>query len=401
MKYHIYTLGCKFNLYESARISEMLENDGYERSEPDEADIIIINSCAVTSEACRQSLQIARHFKRKSTAKIIFTGCATHDNVNSDFDLVIGNGEKMQILDYLDKTGKFESPSYFLKDSMDYSVSKIPERTRGFLSVENGCNWGCTYCAIPHFRGTTVRSKPLNTAIDEATEMIRLGIKEIVVSGINIALYDDKGLKLKGLLENLSKIEGDFRIRLSSIDPLNAAELEPLFEKHSKLCHHMHLSLQSGSNFVLKEMGRHYTTDDVFDIVKKFRSRDPFFAFSADIITGFPSETSDEFNETVELLEKIKVMKIHVFPFSSKSGTRASKIINVVDNVTKKHRAKMLRDLSLNFEKKFRFDLKGLTKKVLVEEKHDEFCEGFSEHYLKYAFKCTNAEIGDFVQIDL
>ncbi len=400
MKYHIYTLGCKFNQYESAKISELLEKAGYERANFEDADVVIVNSCAVTSEARRQSLQAARHFNRNSKAKIIFTGCAVHDGNVQDFDLVLGNGEKMRILEYLDKMGKIEAPTYFLNDTMDYSISKNPEKTRGFLSVENGCNWSCTYCAVPHFRGTKIRSKSLKMAVDEATHMVNSGIKEIVVSGINVALYNDNGLKLKDLLYAISKIDGDFRIRLSSIDPLSVMEVEEVFSESTKFCHHLHLSLQSGSDAVLMDMGRTYTVDDVMKTVEKFRAIDPLFAFSVDVISGFPTEKDEDFDKTMELLSTIEVMRIHAFPFSPKNGTRASKMKNGVDDFTKKMRAKALKSLSDRLEKHFRAKLSGTSQRILVEDIKDGFREGLSDYYLKYSLKC-DVNVGDFVQVNV
>jgi threonylcarbamoyladenosine tRNA methylthiotransferase MtaB len=400
VKYHIYTLGCKFNQYESAKISELLEGIGYERTGFKDADVVVINSCAVTAEAKRQSLQMARHFKRNSKAKIVLAGCAVHDGEVPDFDLVLGNGEKMRIIEYLDKIGKIEAPAYFLNDTMNYSISKNPDRTRSFLSVENGCNWGCTYCAVPHFRGTKIRSKSLSIALDEVRHMVDSGIKEIVVSGINVALYDDNGLKLRDLLDAISKIDGKFRVRLSSIDPFNAMKLENLFENNEKLCHHLHLSVQSGSDAVLRDMGRNYTAEDVMKTVQKFRSIDPLFAFSVDIIAGFPTEKNEDFDKTVELLSNMDVMRIHAFPFSPKNGTKASKMENGVDDFIKKIRVKLLKSLSNHLEKKFREKLKGSSQRILVEEIKDEFREGFNDYYLKYNFR-SDAEIGDFVQIDV
>ncbi|BBJ27613.1 MiaB/RimO family radical SAM methylthiotransferase [Athalassotoga saccharophila] len=397
MKYHVYTLGCKFNLYESARISEILDRAGHQKSDPQDSDLIIINSCAVTSEAKRQSLQMARHFKRISQAKIIFTGCAVHDDKIEDFDLVLGNGEKMRILDFINKNGKICDNAYFLHDDINYAVEKIPERTRGFLSIENGCNWGCTYCAIPHFRGTKIRSKPIDTVIEEAQKMVRSGIKEIVISGINIALYDDNGLDLGKALDLISKIDGDFRIRIGSIDPINAIKIAWVFSENQKMCHHIHLSLQSGSDKVLKDMGRPYRSDDVIRLAEKMREIDRFFAFSTDVICGFPTEDENDFLETVELLKEIEVMRIHAFPFSPRRGTKAASLKSI-DGKEKKRRVNILRSLSNELEYDSRKKMK-FKQRILVEEKSGDLCSGFSDYYLKYTFKDPESKVGDFVEI--
>ncbi len=400
MKYHIQTLGCKFNQYESARIGEILKAVGYTQASPEDADIVIINSCAVTSEAERQSLQAARHFKKiNRNAKIIFTGCAVHDKEITEFDLVLGNGEKMRILDHIESHGTIKDTSYFLKDSMDYDVSKIPDHTRTFLSVENGCNWGCSYCAVPQFRGTKIRSKPIELAIREAGNMVKAGIKEIVVSGINIALYDDNGLKLRDLLKQFSKIEGDFRIRLSSIDPLSAIDLADNFFVGSKLCHHIHISLQSGSDNVLERMNRHYRSADIIKMVEIFRKIDGLFAFSADIIAGFPGESTADFVETFDLLKRIEVSKIHVFPFSPRPGTRAATMA-AVDEMEKKERVQQLKMLSKDLERNFRKKLSGTTQKILVEKVENEFSEGLDDHHIRYILK-YHSEIGQFIKCEV
>lgn len=399
VRYYIYTFGCKFNLYESARISEILDNAGYQRSEPQNADVIIINSCAVTSEAKRQSLQMARHFKKTSNAKVIFTGCVVHDDEVGDFDLVIGNGEKMKIIDYIQAHGKISDPAYFLHDKMDYIIDKVPDRTRGLLSIENGCDWGCTYCAIPHFRGTKIRSKPLEIVIREVKNMVKSQIKEIVISGINIALYNDNGMDLKALLRSVCDIEGDFRVRISSIDPLNAMKIADLFVDNPKLCHHLHLSLQSGSDRVLEDMGRPYKSEDAIKVVQKMREIDPFFAISADVICGFPTENEQDFLKTVEVLRKIEVMRVHAFPFSAKHGTKASTLESLNGANEKKQRVRILRELSNELEGSLRKKLRFSTQRILVEEKKANVCKGFSDYYLKYTFKAPEAKIGDFVEI--
>lgn len=397
MRYYIHTLGCKFNQYESARIDEMLSGAGHFKSDPDAADFFIINSCAVTSEAARKSFQMARHFKRKKPdAKVIFTGCAAHDRESAGFDLVLGNGEKMKILEFMDLNGIFRNRSYHLRDSFGYKVSGIPEHTRAFLSVENGCNWGCAYCAVPHFRGTRVRSKPVKTVVEEASEMIRAGVAEIVVSGVNVALYEDEGVGLGGLLERLTEIDGDFRLRLSSVDPMTVLEFEDLFAD-PKMCHHLHLSLQSGSDSVLKRMRRPYGSEDILKTAEILRKRDPLFAISTDMIVGFPGETEEEFEETVSLIEEAGITKLHAFRFSPRPGTLASKMPDQIDGKTKSRRLRSLKKTAERLEKDYAFKLRGTNQRILVERVFGEKAEGLDQYYVRHSLKCS-AKSGDFIE---
>ena len=397
MRYHIHTLGCKFNQYESAKIDEILRQNGHVSSNAEDADVIVVNSCAVTREASRKSLQMARHFKKiNPDSKIIFTGCAVHDRDVKDFDLIIGNGEKLKILNFLDKNGKFFYPSYFLEDDLNYTVKEIPNHTRAFLSVENGCNWGCAYCAIPHFRGTRVRSKSIKMAVEEARQMIKSGVKEIVITGINIALYNDEENNLHDLIKSILEIDADFRLRLGSIDPVNLEKLADLFEE-PRLCNHAHMSLQSGSDTVLKRMRRRYSSKDITDCVKVFRDIDELFAFSVDVIVGFPGETEEEFWQTYEILKEIGASRIHVFPFSARPHTLAMSMPEQVRNETKSERARILRKLSEQLSTDYLKKNEGRDRRILVEQVDDGVSEGLDQYYVRHRIKCA-AMVGEFLE---
>ncbi len=397
MKYHIHTLGCKFNQYESAKIDEIFRENGHVNSNAKDADIVIVNSCAVTKEASRKSLQIARHLKKiNPNSQIIFTGCAVHDRDIKGFDLVIGNGEKLRMLDFLDKNGEFLNSSYFLEDDLNYSVKEIPNHTRAFLSIENGCNWGCAYCAIPHFRGTKIRSKSSKIVTEETRLMVKNGVKEIVITGINIALYDDEGTDLHNLIGEILKVNGDFRLRLGSIDPVSLRKLVDLFED-SKLCNHAHMSLQSGSDTTLKRMRRMYTSKDIIDCVKILRKADDLFAFSVDVIVGFPGETEEEFRQTYEILKEIGASRIHVFPFSARPHTVAASMSNQVENAVKIERARRLRKLSDQLSSDYFRKSENMNHRVLIEQVENGISEGLDQYYVRHKI-CRVATIGEFFE---
>ncbi len=400
MRYHIHTLGCKFNQYESAKMDLELKGAGHEAADPQKADVIIVNSCAVTNEAVRKSFQLARHFKKiNDKAKLIFTGCAVHDKREvKGFDLVIGNGEKVKIAKLIDKEGYLVDNSYHLKDELDYSIIGIPNHTRAFLSVENGCNWGCAYCAIPQFRGTRIRSKPLDMVVEEATNMIENGVKELVITGINIALYNDGQNELYDLIASLIKIRGDFRIRIGSIDPINLLKLAELFNE-PKLCKHAHLSLQSGCDEVLKRMKRPYSRDDVRRCVETLRKGDDLFAFSVDVIAGFPQETESEFERTYKLLQELQVSRIHAFPFSPRPHTMAASMRGQIDNQVKKERVRRLKELDERLRRRFLEKTENVEKTVLIEKVKNGIGEGLDEYYVRRFFEYEGEE-GVFVKIN-
>ncbi len=400
MKYHIHTLGCKFNQYESAKIDEIFRQNGHVSSTAEDADVVIVNSCAVTGEASRKSLQIARHFKKiNPTSKIIFTGCTVHDRDVKGFDLVIGNGEKLKVLDFLDKNGEFFNPTYFLEDNLNYTVKGIPNHTRAFLSVENGCNWGCAYCAIPRFRGTKIRSKPMKMVVEEVRQMVRNGVKEIVITGINIALYNDEGNDLHDLIREIFKVDGDFRLRLGSIDPVNLKKLANLFEK-PRFCNHAHMSLQSGSDTVLKRMRRRYTSKDIIDCVKTLREVDELFAFSVDVIVGFPGETEEEFWQTYEILKEIGASRIHVFPFSARPHTLAMSMPDQVKSEVKSERARILRKLSEQLSIEYLKKNENKDQRILVERVENGIAEGLDQYYSRHSIKYSAeaAVVGEFLE---
>lgn len=397
MKYHIHTLGCKFNQYESAQIDEILRHSGHVRSSAEDADVIVINSCAVTGEATRKSLQIARHFQRKNPhSKIVFTGCVVHDRKIDGFDLILGNGEKFRISKLIEKTGTFFNSTYYLEDTLNCTIKEIPNHTRAFLNVENGCNWGCAYCAIPHFRGTRIRSKPYDVVVKEAYEMINSGVKEIVITGINIALYNDGNVDLHDLVKGILEIKGDFRIRLSSIDPLSAMSLLDLFEKPG-LCHHLHLSVQSGSDTVLKRMKRQYTSQDILNVVRRFRSVDDLFAFSVDVIVAFPGETESDFQQTYNLLKETRVSRVHIFPFSARPHTLALSMKDQVKNEVKRKRVKILKVLADELSKKYLKKLEGTSQRILVERTEGSKIEGLDQYYVRHSIEC-DGKVGNFVE---
>ncbi|HOJ93966.1 tRNA (N(6)-L-threonylcarbamoyladenosine(37)-C(2))-methylthiotransferase MtaB [Fervidobacterium sp. 2310opik-2] len=405
----VITQGCKMNQYESELMIEMLENADYiVIPESDvNADIYIINSCAVTGEAERKVRQTIRHIRKENPdSKIILTGCYTQiPRESSEYetlgvDLVLGNSEKKSIVKFLNENGIYSKIDYWREDDISYEMVKdsIAERSRAFIKVEDGCNNGCTYCVIRSLRGTRIRSKPIEVVIKEAEQLITKKHKELVITGLNLGKYGkDIGTNLAKLLNEVSKINGDFRIRLSSINPEDLDdELINIILENDKICNHLHIPIQSGSTSVLKRMGRNYTADYLLGLVEKLRAADPLFSITTDIMVGFPGESEQEFQETIDLVSKLEFSKVHAFRFSERPGTRAAQMDRKVPGNVKKDRVEMLISHSQNVANAYKRKLVGKTTTVLVEGVMNGIYIGYDEYYIPH--ETNGGIIGDFVK---
>lgn len=362
MKVNIYTLGCKVNFYESNLMKEKLIDAGYTYTDMDDSDIVIINTCSVTNTADNKSLKAARHAAGLGK-NVIVVGCSSQnkEEVYEKIDgvnVILGNKGKSDIVSYIQK--------YFDKNERIIGVSdiqKVPfeemkvnnfDKTRAFVKIQDGCNNYCSYCIIPYLRGD-VRSKKSDDVINEVKSLIESGHKEIVLTGIHTGHYgSDINESFAGLLKKLVKIDGLLRLRISSVEitELNDEFLDVL--KNSQvLVDHIHIPLQSGSNTVLKRMNRKYDKDYFINKIDTIRSIRPDISITTDLIVGFPGETEDEFNETIDTLNKIKFSKIHVFPYSRRKGTPADLMDNQIDEKVKKERVSKIINLSKELEQDY------------------------------------------------
>lgn len=381
MKAVVFTLGCKVNECESDSLIAGLSERGYEVSDKlIPADLYIVNTCAVTAEAEKKSRQTASRIKKLNpTAKIIFTGCATQKNPSaftqkSDDFLVTGVFNKNAILDMLDCCGEHLSPPSVQFEELN-TVKTL--RTRAYIKVQDGCNNFCSYCIIPYLRGR-IRSRNPDSVLKEIET---LNPKEVVINGINLSAYNYNGVTLSGLMKKLSKV--DARVRLGSLE-VNIIDDEFLLalKNLKNFAPHFHLSLQSGSNSVLKSMNRHYTAEEYAKKVDLIREYFPDAGITTDIIVGFPTETEDCFNETLALVERVKFSDIHPFPFSPRSGTVAYKMQDLPAEV-KKQRLNVLLEKKAERKLAFANSLVGKQLDFLGEELKDGYLEGYSENYLR------------------
>ena len=393
MKFKIITLGCKVNIYESEIMSELLLNNGFIKDE-ENPDIVIINTCSVTNMADAKSRKYIRSVKKDNKDIIlVVVGCSSENHreelLDLDVDILLGNKNKSKIVDIIKKYLKTKKRYvYFDNDKVkafeDMVVDKFRSHTRAFIKIQDGCNNYCSYCIIPYLRGN-LRSKDINKVIEEANNLVNNNHKEIVLTGIHTGSYG-RGLDydLSDLLRELIKIDGLKRIRISSIEitEINDKFLEVL-NSSMVIVDHLHIPLQSGSERILKLMNRKYTKDEYKNIINKIRSIRPNISISTDVIVGFPSESEDDFKECIDFCKEIKFSKIHVFPYSKRDGTVASKMSNQIVNSVKHERSIMLNNISKELELAYAKKFINEVVDVLVERVENNISEGLSSNYLR------------------
>ena len=396
MKAVVFTLGCKVNECESDSLISGLINLGYEVSDKlEKADLYIVNTCAVTAEAEKKSRQMASRIRKLSSdAKIIFTGCAVQkdpkqfENKSSDF-LLTGVFNKNDILSMLNEKGNHVTPPC---DKFEELLPTKSLRTRAYVKVQDGCNNFCSYCIIPYLRGRT-RSRNPKSVYEEIKS---IGAREVVINGINLSAYDYDGIKLAGLIRELKDL--DCRIRLGSLE-VNVIDrgLLTALKELKNFAPHFHLSLQSGSNNVLKSMNRHYTAEEYLEKVNLIREYFVDAGITTDIIVGFPTETEQDFLDTESLVKKVNFSDIHPFPFSSRTGTVASNMIDLPSEI-KKQRLDKLLALKKECKENFANRLKGKTLDFLCEEEKDGYYQGYTENYLRVYLK-EKVELGKITKV--
>ena len=398
-KVHIVTLGCKVNQYESDSMLEALINEGCVRAESDEpADIYIINTCSVTNMADRKSRQmISRMRKQNESAIIAATGCyvqAIGDELlkNTSVDLIIGNNRKKDapriLSEYISEGTTSDSFIDINADCNyeDMSINMPENHTRAYMKIQDGCNNFCTYCIIPYVRGR-IRSRKLSDILNEAATLAKNGVKEIILTGINVSSYEDGNFRIKDVICRLSKTEGIERIRLSSLEPrIISRDFLEAVSKLPNFCPHFHLSLQSACNKTLKAMNRHYTIEEYADSVKMIREYFNNPAITTDIIVGFPGETDEDFEDCYKHLEELELYEMHVFKYSRRKGTIADKMPDQVDEQIKTERSNQLLKLTAKQKKAFEELFNGTTQEVLIEEivtkKDKKYLRGHTTRYI-------------------
>ena len=382
MTFAIHTFGCKVNIYESEYVTNLLLSNDYKMidfNSEEEADIYIINTCTVTNEADKKDRKLIHTTRNNHKDKILIVmGCYSQLNPNDiDADIVIGNKYKSEIINLIEEFKKNRKKIVKVNDITkinfeDMYINRFLTHTRAFVKIQDGCNAFCAYCAIPYARGG-IRSKDFDKVIDEVTNLVNNGYKEIVLTGIHTGRYGiDKHTNLEKLLRELVSIKGIFRIRLSSIEINEITDgIIDLIKNNDIMAKHLHIPLQSGSNTILKSMNRLYDKETFINKIEHIRKEIPDISITTDLILGFPGETDELYHETLDTLNKIKFTKIHTFPYSKRNGTKAASMPNQIDGNIKKCRVKEVINLSDKNELAFYKSKIGNTYNGIIETRKD------------------------------
>ncbi|VIF79400.1 MiaB-like tRNA modifying enzyme [Clostridioides difficile] len=417
-KVAFYTLGCKVNQYETEAMLELFEKDGYEQVNSEEyADVYVINTCTVTHMSDRKSRQYIRRVKKKNPDAIIaVVGCYSQVSPEEILDieevnLVMGTNDRRKIVEEIKKINSSKKVSTVddimkVKAFEEIEISQTNGKTRAFMKIQDGCDRFCTYCIIPYARGR-VRSRDIDSIVDEVKKLANNGYKEVVLTGIHVASYGkdlkDRDIKLLDVIKQINKIEKIERIRLSSVEPiLFTDEFVNEVLKMDKVCPHYHLSLQSGCDETLKRMNRRYTTLEYKTIVDRLRSKMPDVAITTDVIVGFPGETNEEFKKTYEFLKEIELSQMHIFKYSPRKGTPAETMENQVDPQMKHFRSEQLLNLSkVNFNK-FATKFIGRKLDVLFEQNLEgNKYEGLTSNYIRVVVESDKNIQGQILKVKI
>lgn len=396
----IFTLGCKVNQYETEAMAELFENDGYEVVANDEyANVYVINTCTVTNLGDKKSRQFIRRAKRlNDSALVAVVGCysqvAADDVMKIEgVNLIIGTNERKKIVEMLQDITVADKICCVgdimkVREFEELQIDNVKDKARAFLKIQEGCNQYCSYCIIPYARGP-IRSRKPENVISEVKRLVANGFKEFVLTGIHVASYgkDMDDINLLKLIRMVHDVDGLERIRLSSVEPtLLSDEFMDTISKMPKFCNHFHLSMQSGSDTVLKRMNRKYTTAEYYEIVEKINSKLENPSITTDVIVGFPGETEEEFEETYNFVKKVAFYQIHVFKYSPKVGTPAAKMNDQIDGTKKSIRSEKLISLGKKLELDYLNSMIGKKLNVLFEGFYDEsekYIEGLTQNYLR------------------
>lgn len=415
-KVAFYTLGCKVNQYETESIKNQLIKKGYEEvSFEDKADIYIVNSCTVTSVADRKTRNMLRRAKKiNPDGAVIVTGCYAQTNSKEllemeDIDYVIGNTDKSGIVNFIEDIEnrtmeKLKNHNIFLdSEYTEYEFATLREMSRAYVKIQDGCNNFCSYCKIPFARGKS-RSRQKDNILKEITKLSQEGFKEIILIGINLGAYGEdleNGGNFEGLLKDILKIDGIERVRIGSVYPDKISnEFIEMFA-NPKLMPHLHISLQSCDDTVLKRMRRKYGSSLIEERLTKLRKAVPNMEYTADVIVGFPGESQEMFQNSYNLIDKIGFSGLHIFQYSDRENTLASTFEDKIDPKVKKERADELEKLKEIMAERERKKYLDRELKVLVEEEKDGYLYGYSENYLRVKFKGKATSLNHIVSVKI
>lgn len=417
-----YTLGCKVNFYDTEAIWQLFKNEGYEQVdfEDSAADVYVINTCTVTNTGDKKSRQIIRRaVRRNPDAVVAVTGCYAQTSsaeimdING-VDLVIGTQDRDKMMSFVKQIQDDRKPVNAVRNIMktrnfeELDVPDFNERTRAFLKIQEGCNNFCTFCIIPWSRGLS-RSRDPQSVIEQAKQLVASGYKEIVLTGIHTGGYGDdlENYRLTDLLQDLEKVEGLERIRISSIEASQIDdEMIDVLNRSTKMCRHLHIPLQAGENSVLKRMRRKYTTEEFAAKIKRLHEALPGVAITTDVIVGFPGETDEMFESGYRFMEELQFAEMHVFPYSKRTGTPAARMDDQIDEEVKNERVHRLIDLSEKMQLQYGQKFVGEVLDVIPERDYkgapgSGLVMGYSDNYIQVVFEGSESLIGQLCRVKI
>ena len=412
------TLGCKVNQYDSDAMRTLFIKNGYKVAESDTpADVYVVNTCSVTSIGDRKSRQMVRRIRRENPGAVIaVAGCYAQlapevFEKMGNVDVIVGMQNRSRIVEYVEKAARSNAVLNEVRDVMavkdfeNLTVDAEGEvKTRAFIKVQEGCDNYCTFCIIPYARGR-LKSRKQKDAIEEIKHLVDRGYREVVLTGIHLGNYGKDlhdGTSLSSLVNELLKIPDLLRIRLGSIESVELSEeLIHLMNSEPRVCRHLHLPIQSGSDDVLRAMNRHYRLAEYKNLIADLRKRIPDLALTTDLIVGFPGETEENFKETLATLEELKFSAIHIFPYSQRTGTPAATYPNQVLPEIKKERVHRVQALEKKLSEAYRRRFLGKSVRVLPEEEKHGCFEGLSDEYIRVYLKGEGIERGKIYSVKI
>ncbi len=407
MKIAFKTLGCRLNQYETDALAAQFSGNGYEVSQQEEgADVVVVNTCTVTNQSNQKSRYVISHANRLNpNAQLVITGCMAEshkEHLQKKFPgaTIITNKGKSGIYHSVDALLKTGNANLSENDYDLFSYQSFTEmfHTRSLIKIQDGCDNFCTFCIIPFVRGRAI-SRSADNVLQNIREVVEKGAKEIVITGVNISRYEYGDVNFSVLLEKILNLDGDFRVRISSIEPDRFDDHFFSLIGHPKLAPHLHLCLQSGSEKILLSMRRMYMLPDFMNIVNRVRDVDPKFNFTTDVIVGFPGETDEDFEATMKVAREVGFGHMHIFKYSVREGTRAQRLSNHVPDKIKTVRSKIMHNIAEKLTADYRAMFDGTRQKILVEKWKDGIASGYNGYFVPMQFRSENKKRNRFETI--
>ena len=394
------TLGCRLNQYETDALVTDFSQAGYELVDYNaQPDVVIVNTCTVTNQSDQKSRTVISQTARKAkNAVVVVTGCMANNfkqklESQENITFVVENNRKSSILSLVDAhfSGEIVHPDQLPQDVFRYQPVRKSLHTRSAVKIQDGCDNYCTFCIIPMVRGMAT-SRPVADVLESVRKTVDNGFKELVITGVNIGRYEDGTVRFEDLLSMILEVPGDFRVRISSLEPDGFGDDFVKLFAHPKLMPHLHLCLQSGSDKTLLRMRRMYDLTQFRKTIKKFRDVYPEFNFTTDVIVGFPGETDEEFEQTMEAVAEFNFSHVHTFKYSVRKGTRAERLENHVPEKIKNARSLRVRELSVKNQISYFASFIGKTQDVLIEKITNGIANGYGQSYIPIRFKVSGAQ---------